>query len=107
MRSNILDDFAALHNYKQAEGLNPVTNQDLTNYLLEQRLIRTMQEAANAEDITVIAFKARLGPQSVMDAIEDYCYRMRTEDLHATVKILEQQGLYEALRFMCLEAEYE
>lgn len=103
---NILDNFSDLHNLKQREGLHPTQRGDLKAYVAERYLIRTISGAITFENTEEIAQQARLGPGSVRDCVEDYCYRLSTESLFEAVKILDEHGLIECVRYICLEAQH-
>ena len=70
---NLLDNFSGLYNYKQREGLNPVSADSVSDYILEQRLIRTMYKAAEKEGIVELGRATGLGPVTVSDVVETPC----------------------------------
>jgi hypothetical protein len=97
---NLLDDYSGLHNFKQREGLNTVHPASVSDYMLERRLIRTLNLAAEHKGITKLAKKTRLGPIAVTDVVEDYCYRLETKNLRVAVQILDELDVYSCIRFI-------
>lgn len=97
---NLLDDYSGLHNYKQREGLIPVSADSVSDFILERRLIRTLYQAAENESITALAKKTGLPPMAVSDVVESYCYRLATENLRVAVQILDEQNTYQCICFI-------
>ena len=90
---NLLNSHSALHNFKQAHGLNPVSANSVGAYLLERQLLRILGAEITPMNCKSIAKASGLTRIELEDLTEGKVYDLPEEALLAALQAYRENGL--------------
>lgn len=98
--TDILDDFSALHNLKQREGLNPTNARNIQPYLDECEFRRKLRAAIEAMTIRQASKESGLGTFTIRELVEGKVLDLGVRALREAADILEKDGLVPCLKYL-------
>lgn len=96
----LLDDFSALHNFKQARGLNRTHSNSPSAYILEARLRRILSQTVREKGRYKAAKEAGLKPFQVLHILDKKVYKLSFTQLKEALEIWEGAHLAEVLQYL-------
>jgi hypothetical protein len=97
---NLLNSHSALHNFKQAHGLNIADANSVSAYVLERRLMRILNAEITHKTVRELAKRVGLSIAEIEDIVEGKVYDLEEDALLGAIETYESSGIAACLKYI-------